>query len=250
VTNSSADRRDAGHRKDRERFLAVNGWVGFLLLWSAAALLGRGSLVRLTVEDGPVESAGALLFLVASGMIAVAWWRSGGRSRRRLHGLLVLALLLFACFGEEISWGQRIVGWHTPEVLSRYNLQGETNLHNLKLFHPRNPDDTPKGFLPLLLNMNRLFAIFWLAYCVVLPLAAPRSERIRSLAQRLGIPVPPLWIGGLFLLSFAAPHLIEHLRGGASLAGPLDEIKEMADAAVYALLAFVFLLRTIPQPTE
>lgn len=32
---------------------------------------------------------------------------------------------------EEISWGQRIFGFETPELLQRYNLQKETNIHNL-----------------------------------------------------------------------------------------------------------------------
>ncbi|HHQ48787.1 MAG TPA: hypothetical protein ENK19_07880 [Acidobacteria bacterium] len=224
--------------------LAGAGWVAFVLLWLTASFLSRARLVPLTVEDGPVENATALLFLVASVIMAETWWRSArpGRRPRRLHGLLVLAVLLFICFGEEISWGQRIFGWRTPPAIASLNLQGETNLHNLELFHPRNPDGTPKGFLPLLLNMNRLFALFWLAYCVVLPLLARRSETTRSLAARLGVPIPPLWIGGLFLLSFLVPHLLERVRG-ADLAGPLDEIKEMADAAAYFLLAVVFLLR-------
>ena len=37
------------------------------------------------------------------------------------------ALLLL----EEISWGQRIFGWSTPERLENLNAQQETNLHNI-----------------------------------------------------------------------------------------------------------------------
>ena len=33
---------------------------------------------------------------------------------------------------EEISWGQRIIGFATPEVLIDANSQGETTLHNLR----------------------------------------------------------------------------------------------------------------------
>ena len=32
---------------------------------------------------------------------------------------------------EEISWGQRIIGFSTPEFFKLHNLQGEANLHNL-----------------------------------------------------------------------------------------------------------------------
>ncbi len=37
----------------------------------------------------------------------------------------------FQIFLEEISWGQRIFGFATPEVFSK-NSQGETNLHNFR----------------------------------------------------------------------------------------------------------------------
>jgi hypothetical protein len=45
--------------------------------------------------------------------------------------MLVLAgaLLLFAA-GEEISWGQRLLGWETPAALRARNVQEETTIHN------------------------------------------------------------------------------------------------------------------------
>ena len=48
--------------------------------------------------------------------------------------IIILALIAFSFFFigmEEISWGQRIFGWDTPELVSEYNYQDETNLHNL-----------------------------------------------------------------------------------------------------------------------
>ena len=47
---------------------------------------------------------------------------------------LVLALLFFFGAGEEISWGQRIFGFKTPEPLAQVNKQDELNLHNLSVF--------------------------------------------------------------------------------------------------------------------
>lgn len=35
---------------------------------------------------------------------------------------------------EELSWGQRIIGWETPSLWTEVNVQNETNLHNL--FNP------------------------------------------------------------------------------------------------------------------
>jgi len=43
--------------------------------------------------------------------------------------VLILGAIYFA--GEELSWGQHIIGWHSPEVFQQINDQGETNLHNI-----------------------------------------------------------------------------------------------------------------------
>jgi len=43
--------------------------------------------------------------------------------------LVILVLVVMA--GEEISWGQRIFHWSTPENWAAINAQRETNLHNL-----------------------------------------------------------------------------------------------------------------------
>lgn len=34
--------------------------------------------------------------------------------------------------GEEINWGQRIIGFETPAFLANPNIQGEFNLHNIR----------------------------------------------------------------------------------------------------------------------
>ena len=44
---------------------------------------------------------------------------------------LALAVLCLLLFLEEISWGQRIFDWDTPEEISTLNAQQETNLHNM-----------------------------------------------------------------------------------------------------------------------
>ena len=44
---------------------------------------------------------------------------------------ILVALVLFVMAGEELSWGQRIFGWATPELFTNINEQSETNLHNL-----------------------------------------------------------------------------------------------------------------------
>src|SRR5690606_18740736 len=49
------------------------------------------------------------------------------------QGTLFVAVALVMLFagGEEISWGQRIFGWETPQEIADLNDQGETNIHNI-----------------------------------------------------------------------------------------------------------------------
>ncbi len=44
---------------------------------------------------------------------------------------VLLAIILFLMAGEELSWGQRIFNWKTPDLIATYNIQKETNFHNL-----------------------------------------------------------------------------------------------------------------------
>lgn len=55
------------------------------------------------------------------------------KQRNRLGGVLsiLICLVLFVMAGEELSWGQRIFGWATPEAIAEINAQNETNLHNM-----------------------------------------------------------------------------------------------------------------------
>lgn len=47
---------------------------------------------------------------------------------------LVFALLAFFVAMEEVSWGQKIMFWSTPESLQNLNIQGEANFHNIRSF--------------------------------------------------------------------------------------------------------------------
>ncbi len=51
--------------------------------------------------------------------------------------LTTLGCVYFA--GEELSWGQHLVGWATPEYLEAINDQEETNLHNISSWFDQKP---------------------------------------------------------------------------------------------------------------
>jgi hypothetical protein len=82
-------------------------------------------------EDRPLEWASALLLLLAAGVIAVHA-SSGRRDRFSLAIAALLCVGLFVLGMEEISWGQRLFGFATPERLAEVNWQSEFNFHNVQ----------------------------------------------------------------------------------------------------------------------
>jgi len=89
----------------------------------------------LTGEDGLVEWLQIVALVAASAAfltMAYRLRRAGGRLAPLLPSLVALGAMLVV--GEEISWGQRLLGWSTPAVLDAINSQGETNIHNIGAF--------------------------------------------------------------------------------------------------------------------
>ena len=89
----------------------------------------------LYLEDGIFESLTPVLMVISMVLIGV----SIPKLRRDPHLVSYLNLLTLIYFilislfllnaMEEISWGQRIFGWETPQTFEG-NVQNETNLHN------------------------------------------------------------------------------------------------------------------------
>jgi len=87
--------------------------------------------------DGGVVETGTVAFY--AGAIALAltlaarhpglYGQASSRLWRPLFGFAALAFALM--IGEEMSWGQHILGFGTPPELAVANLQGEANVHNL-----------------------------------------------------------------------------------------------------------------------
>lgn len=98
----------------------------------AAAALERGLFDFLVTEDSILEWAQVVGFLggfVGGAALTVRAFR-GGRSRVAL-AYAVFAAACFFVFGEELSWGQRLFGFGTPESLQELNNQDEVTLHNV-----------------------------------------------------------------------------------------------------------------------
>ena len=99
----------------------------------------RGAMLWMLDEDHPLEAATAVLFLVAAVSAATLTLKVRGRAVapwvRRFFAAFAVVLFLVAM--EEISWGQRLLGYETPEALREINGQGETTLHNIGVFQGR-----------------------------------------------------------------------------------------------------------------
>jgi hypothetical protein len=53
--------------------------------------------------------------------------------------VLMVALGGFYFAGEELSWGQQLAHWNTPEAIDKLNDQHETNLHNMSSWFDQKP---------------------------------------------------------------------------------------------------------------
>lgn len=141
----------------------------------------------LTAEDSMIEWLQFLLLLAAGLIFARMGLRltySHGHGLRLLY--LIVALGTFFIAGEEISWGQRIFGWETPETLATVNYQNETTFHNIGSAHQ------PFIYAVMLGGMyGTLIPLLWLAFW---------NERPHSPLSALF--VPPLCLVPAFVMPF------------------------------------------------
>lgn len=218
--------------------------VPFLIL-----LLPLETYVVLTDEDKLVEGLGALCFLLASALFFInfikskdfpnPWWRKWS------WGFFFLGFLFFMAFGEEISWGQRILGWETPEAIEKINMQDEFTLHNLKWFQP----GEHRGGIGKFFTAKWIFTYFGFIYFFITPILYSKVKFAQNLFNKFRLPIPPLWIGILFLLNIPISKSIELFmisRPGVTdamayeMTHSVAELMEFIWAVIILLLAYFF----------
>jgi len=169
---------------------------------------------KYTEEDGVVEWL-TVLGLILGCIVSIArfirlrkvrsWWF--------LTVTIILAVLLFAAAGEEISWGQRILGIKSPEYFIEHNAQHETNFHNLIV----------DG-----MKLNKIIFSFGLVGCMaiyllIFPIVYARNEKFKQFIDRSGIMIAQVYqivaIGLLFGLTEVMRHgkRAEILEAGIAL---------------------------------
>jgi hypothetical protein len=231
----------------KRRYMAILiPYLPVAICYVALVLFPTAS-VRITREDGPIETLGASLFLTGAAIAFACWFLSGRQVREtaekqasRNAFFFFLGLVLFIAFAEEISWGQRLFGWQTRGLFKDANLQGETNLHNLSFLHGDHPDGSLKTGVRAFFTAELAFLAMWVVYIVLIPLMARTSEKSRALILRINLPIPPLWVSGLFGTNFLLARLsasIISMRSGHATVHSLVEVEEMLCAYTLALLS-------------
>lgn len=210
--------------------------LGMLLF--AAVIVGDPSLVEeLTVEDGVVENATALLYFAGAVACMIALFR--GQTRLFAAIWLVLCILFL---GEETSWFQRLLGYSVPEI-EAINSQGEFNLHNIYRWHGRAFVDEygQRHFdISKLLGSQNMFRIGFFIYFLAIPVIV-LIQPLGRLADRLAYPkmatgfLVAIW--AVIITSFICT-----LNMAPPVKSSIAEVREMFFALVICLHTFSFLM--------
>lgn len=170
-------------------------------------------------EDGPVEWATAVALLAAAAVAAFTALRPAG-GRRGLHAVTWVGLTLLCLFaaGEEISWGQRIFSFATPEFFLQHNAQRETNLHNLVV----------AGVKVNKLVFSQLMMVAAALFLLVLPVLHRRNAALARVVDVFGVPVPRL----LHVVGVAATFALIGIVGSRRR----DELLELGASAIFVLI--------------
>ena len=138
-------------------------------------------------EDGWAEWATFCAFALAAGLAVHALLRTRQQSLQRV-ALLGLALFCVFVAGEEISWGQRLLGFRPPALFLANNHQQESNFHNL---------------------LKGIFETRWMVFCVaaaygvIAPYLAYVTRWPRAFAAPIGL-LP--WFAAVAFLELSYPY--------------------------------------------
>lgn len=208
------------------------------------AFLAMGDRVAAATipEDHFFELITSLALFITACLFFYGFWiarRSLEKTRVSLIKQIVylgLALLFLFGAGEEISWGQRILSFETPEAIAEANKQEEFNAHNLAAW--QNTD---------FLNANTLFDAFWFLFAVFTPAVAIIAPSFKQFAGRY-IPIVYWGLGLLFLYNYLWAKLAKVIYQAAytfdriTLTQAVQEIKESNYAVIFILVGLFAVL--------
>ena len=194
-----------------------------MLVVGGAFHLNRNLAAYLLQENGPFEIIGFVSCLAAAVLFAMTsarYARLGRKAAAFWSGLLAAGFFFLAM--EEISWGQSFFQWSTPDLLSD-NKQGETNLHNMAFVHLR-AHDIGTTLIGL--------------YFIVVPMMYFGMDAVRSLIDRMNLPVPPLALAAIVAACYVLFYIPFSINYLLSAGQPLN-VGEMQEF-IYEMCFFIF----------
>ncbi len=179
---------------------------------------------RFTVEDGVIEWITVVALGWAGVVMSIRCFRLSDSPWLFIRGMCLLAaLIMFFGAGEEISWGQRLLGIETPDILKEHNRQSEMNLHNLQF----------GDFSVNKVIFSKVLAVCIVSYVLIMPILYRKKPGVASLIDRFAIPVPRAahTIAWLVLITFTEGGVIASKKSG--------ELTEFGGSLLF-LLIFLF----------
>jgi hypothetical protein len=169
--------------------------IGIIAVAGALNLLDPDLYYRSVQEDEFVEWSSFWAFLLA-GTIFLALGRKQTVAHQPPWFAFAVAFFCLFVAMEEISWGQRILGYRPPQYFLAHNYQQELNIHNVIATRYRKSvvHAIIIGF-GLVLPLLRLTAAtrpFLIRYGVVSAPTRPHSGIPRHLGCLRVVPVDPL----------------------------------------------------------
>lgn len=173
----------------------LSAFIGVISISSLLFYFNKTWFEFLIQEDGFLENLTAGTLLLSSVLLLIRFVNNGNKKNSLWKAFNLLMIIgLFFGFGEEISWGQRIFEIESSEFFSQNNTQNETNLHNLKIKD---------------IKINRIisvsFSVIFGVYFLFLLFLYKRVTLIKTLVEKIGVPVPTLqqsfsFLGGTLLI--------------------------------------------------
>lgn len=229
------------------RFYILILFLALIFSYSVYLLFDVDTVSNIGREDHLFEWSTAVCFLLASVISIILFYKT----RNFIH--LFFAVFFFGGFGEEISWGQRIFDFQTPETIEHMNVQHEFNVHNIELLNREDFSGNTRNGIARLLEVNLMFKLFSLLYGILVPILVVHIKEIRSFTERIRLPVPPLSLGIFFLINwFVFRFVLNHLPADVEFQyyDTDTEIFEFISSFIFLIFSIFFLSKKGQYPSS
>lgn len=228
-----------------KRFALVSSLL--MILWIPIHnAVAPASFTALLAKD--IDPGGGGFFEHATVLVLLPGFFAGIYAFRKFKGQvphpsyrlwpLCWALACFYFAGEEISWGQWLVGWDTPEPIAHLNDQQETNLHNMTSWL----DQKPRALVELFIFIGGCVLPFWhLRYRQARFANHPLVRFVHWISPPLALVAAAALFMLVRIFDWSPPHLKTTLGN--------SELREFTIAWFLTLYLLAFAMRARPAPT-